>query len=413
MDHFKTKNGELYCEDIPLAQLAQEVGTPAYLYSRATLRRHCTHLKDAFASYPTLPCYAVKANTNHSVLKDIFGAGFGADVVSVGELERALLAGAKPAEIVYSGVGKRDEEMERALDVGILSYNVESYFELDQLRALSRKRKKKIGISIRLNPHIDAKTNPYISTGLHNNKFGIAEDEARVAFSQLKNDPHLELIGLTCHIGSQITDLSPFREASDRLSSLAAQLLSDGLPLKILSLGGGLGIRYKDEAPPTLEDYAATLIGPVKKTGLRLVIEPGRSVVGNMGALLTRVIGVKKTPTKTFIIVDAAMNDLIRPALYEAYHEIVPVKPRTGAPVKADIVGPVCESGDFLAPDRMMAPVEAGDLLLVRSCGAYAASMGSNYNSRPKPPEIMVDGGRWTAVRKRETLSSIWQNELT
>lgn len=412
MDHFSLRDGETYCEDVPLSTLAAEVGTPAYVYSQATLDRHCQALKAAFAAYPTLPCFAVKANHNLSVLRRIFSHGYGADVVSVGEMERALKAGVSPDRVVFSGVGKQEHEILRGLEVGILSFNVESPGELETIARLAEKAGRVAAVSVRINPNIDAKTNPYIATGLYSTKFGMPEEEAKPLLRTVKGNKFIRVLGLACHIGSQITELGPFREAIARMVQISKDLKADGFDLQTVNLGGGLGIRYSKEAPPALEDYARTLISEVQPTGLKLLIEPGRIVVGNTGVLLTRVVNVKRTPKKTFVIVDAAMNDLIRPSLYESYHEIVPVKPSAGAKVAADIVGPICETGDFLGLDREIALPKPGDLMMVRACGAYAATMASNYNTRPRAPEILVDGEKYKIVRKRETIEALFRLEL-
>ncbi len=414
MDHFLLKNDVYHCEDVPLPKLAAEIGTPAYVYSDATLTRHCRHFLDAFKSYPTLACFAVKALSNLSVLNRIAAEGFGADLVSRGELERALLAGVKPEKIVFSGVGKRDDEIERALDVGIMMFNVESGYELDRIAHLAKAKGKVASIALRVNPNIDAKTNEKISTGLYTTKFGLPEDELPELLGRIKNQKSLMLAGLGCHIGSQITELSPLGDAARRMAEIAKAIIAQGHALKYLDMGGGLGIRYKDEQPPSLEDYAQTVIKAVAPTGLHLIVEPGRVLVGNIGVLLTRVIGVKKTPARHFVVVDAAMNDLIRPTLYDSFHDILPVKvPAKGQPeVLCDFVGPVCETGDFLGKGRTLPLPKEGDLVMVRGCGAYASSMASQYNSRPRAPEILVTGATHRVVRTRETLESLWAGEL-
>lgn len=410
-DQFWYRNGEAFCESVGLARIAKEVGTPAYIYSRAMLSENCHMIRGAFASYPTLPCYAVKANSNQAVLKQIFSHGFGADVVSVGELERALLAGAKPEQIVFSGVGKQETEIERAIEVGILSFNVESTGEIAMLERIATAKGVTVNIMLRLNPNIDVKTNPYIATGLYSTKFGIAEDEAMQIARTLADHPHIKLVGLSCHLGSQIFDIEPYQQTAVRLAGLAGECMALGHNLGYLDLGGGFAIQYKDEVPPSMESYAKAIFSAVRKTELRLIIEPGRSVVGNSGILLTRVIGTKKTPTKQFVIVDAAMNDLIRPSLYEAYHEILPVNQSNEVSVRVDVVGPVCETGDYLGLDRELPDAETGDLLFVTCAGAYGSSMASNYNSRPRAPEVLVDGTQFRVVRTRETLQSLWENE--
>lgn len=408
---FSHVDNELNCEQVPLSRIAQAVGTPAYIYSATTLDSRCEILKKAFESYPTLICFAVKANHNLSVLKRVFGHGLGADVVSVGELERALKAGVSPERVVFSGVGKTDAEISAAIQRGIYSFNVESPYELGRLAALAASAKSPVGISLRINPNIDVKTNPYIATGLYTTKFGIAEQDLAPLLATLKNHKQLRLLGLACHIGSQITELGPFREAVTRLVQLTRDLSSQGFRPECVNLGGGLGIPYRGEAVPSANEYGETLLKALEGTGLRLLIEPGRSLVGEMGALLTRVIQVKKTPKKTFVVVDAAMNDLIRPSLYDAYHAIEPVKKSGAKSSVVDVVGPVCETGDFLGLDRELPELSSGDLLLVRSCGAYGATMASNYNTRPRAPEVLVENGDFRVVRRRERLQDLWALE--
>jgi diaminopimelate decarboxylase len=413
VDYFSYRDGRAQCEELPLTDLAETEGTPLYVYSKATLARHCQNLKKAFAAYPTLPCFAVKANSNLSFLREIFSHGFGADLVSIGELERSLLAGVNPKDIVYSGVGKRHDEIERALSVGIGSFNAESAYELKHIESIAKQRKLKAPITLRVNPDIDAKTNPKIATGLYSTKFGLKEDIAWELMETIRHSEHLTLTGVSCHIGSQITQLQPLQEAAKRMAKIASRALEVGHKLDFVNMGGGLGIRYRDESPPSLEDYAGTLINEIKPTGLRLLIEPGRVVAGNTGVLVTRVIGVKKTAEKYFVVVDAAMNDLLRPSLYGSYHDILPVKePTTGENVVCDIVGPICETGDFLGKDRTMKLPEQGDLLYIRGCGAYAATMASNYNSRPRSAEVLVNEKAYRVIRPREKLTSLWESEL-
>lgn len=412
MDHFVYQSGEAHCEGVALERIAQKVGTPVYVYSLATLRHHCDVITNAFSSHPTLPCFAVKANSNLSILREIFANGFGADVVSVGEMERALAAGAKASQIVFSGVGKTKKEIQRGIEVGILHFNVESLFELDLIGELAAGRKKPVDVCIRVNPNVDAKTNPYIATGLYSTKFGIAETDLPAVVEKISQLDNVRLVGLDCHIGSQITDLNPFKEAATRMVKLAMELKEQGHAIEHLDLGGGLGIRYKDENPPSMQDYANVLIEAVAPTGLKLIIEPGRSLVGNAGVLLTTVIGTKTTPKKNFIVVDAAMNDLLRPSLYRAYHDILPVKRQPDEKnVLADVVGPICETGDCFGNDRELPPMKAGDLVIVRTAGAYGATMAMNYNTRPKPPEVLVDGDDFKVIRRRENLASLWELE--
>lgn len=413
MDFFQYKSGQLHCEDLRLADLADKYGTPSYIYSRATLLRHCRRLLKAFENYPTTACFAVKSNSNLTVLRTIFGEGFGADLVSAGELERSLKAGVAPEKIVFSGVGKLDHEIIDGLNADILSFNVESDFELRSIARLAKDAGKVARVSLRINPNIDAKTNEKIATGLYSTKFGIPETELAAHLAIVKDSPNLKLVGVACHIGSQITELSPLRDAATRMAQVAKDVVAAGFQLELVDMGGGLGIRYSSESTPELEDYASTLISAIKPTGLRLVIEPGRVLVGNIGILLSRVIGVKKTPQKNFVILDAAMNDLMRPTLYGSYHDIVPVN-ETAAneePQLCDFVGPICETGDYIGKDRSAPVPKAGDLFAVRGCGAYAAIMASNYNSRGIAPEIMIDGRDANIVRRRQKPAEIWQYE--
>ncbi|NRA63738.1 MAG: diaminopimelate decarboxylase [Pseudobacteriovorax sp.] len=412
MDYFNHRDGQGYCEDVALAKIAKEVGTPAYIYSKATLDRHLKRFREAFVDYPSVLCFAVKANSNIGVLNQVFKGGFGADLVSGGELKRAVKAGVEPGKIVFSGVGKTKREIEGALDLGILSFNVESPFELASIASIAKEKGVVAPISLRVNPNIDAKTNPKIATGLFSTKFGIVESEVLELAKEIKDLSHVSLVGIACHIGSQITSLQPIQEAAEKMAELAIHLKELGHDLKYLNMGGGLGIRYQDETAPEIEDYAKTLIDTVKPTGLTLVIEPGRVLLGNVGILLTEVIGVKKTPQKTFVIVDGAMNDVLRPSLYDSYHEIVSVNLTSGDHLeKVDVVGPICETGDFFGKDRDLPLMKAGDLLYLRACGAYSSSMASNYNSRPRAPEVLVDGDKYHVVAKREELSDLWERE--
>lgn len=414
MSTFSYLNNRYHCEDVSLEDLARTVGTPVYIYSQKDIATRCQDLIQAFSSYPTLICYAVKANSNLSILREIARHGIGADLVSVGELERALRVGVEPHKIVFSGVGKTPLEMRRALSTGILFFNVESTFELEALSQVAKSLGVKAPISLRINPNIDAKTNAKIATGLYTTKFGLPEQDLPSLADHIARDPHLELVGIACHIGSQIVELAPLEKAAQRMADLALALKNQGHELKYLDLGGGLGIRYHHETPPSAQAYAQTLTAAARKTGLTLVIEPGRSIIGNAGILLTRVIGVKQTPEREFVVIDAAMNDLIRPTLYEAYHDIVPVvPPKAGAATNlCDFVGPVCETGDYIAKDRQVVPPQAGDLFAIRSCGAYGSSMASQYNSRPRPAEILVSGSTWSTIRPRESLESLWESEL-
>ncbi|BCX89917.1 diaminopimelate decarboxylase [Methylomarinovum tepidoasis] len=411
MDFFDYRDGELYAEDVPVAAIAAAHGTPAYVYSRATLERHWRAFDAAFGDHPHLICYAVKANSNLAVLNLLARLGSGFDIVSVGELERVLRAGGDPAKVVFSGVGKREDELRRALEVGIRCFNVEVPQELDRLERLAKEMGVRAPVSLRVNPDVDARTHPYIATGLKENKFGIDVAEALDLYRRIADSSHLEVEGIDCHIGSQLTQVEPFLDALDRVLELAEGLAVEGVTLRHLDLGGGLGIRYRDENPPLPAEYVAALLDRLGGRGWEILLEPGRAIAGNAGILVTRVEYLKRTSAKWFAIVDAAMNDLLRPALYDAWQEIVPVRPRREAPVREyDIVGPVCETGDFLGRGRRLALSE-GDLLAVRSAGAYGFTMSSNYNSRPRPPEILVDGDRVHLARRRETLEDLWRGE--
>jgi diaminopimelate decarboxylase len=402
--------GTLSLDGVSLSEIAAEFGTPSYVYSASTLADTYRAYQAAFASRPALICYAMKANSNLSLLQILARMGAGFDIVSGGELARALAAGAPANRIVFSGVGKSNGEMAAALRAGIHCFNVESEAELHRLDTVAASLQLRAPVSLRINPDVDAKTHPYISTGLKDNKFGIAYADARRIYGLAAALPNLRVIGIDCHIGSQLTDLSPFIDALDRLLLLIDTLESDGIVLEHIDLGGGLGIRYTDETPPDVADYAHAIIAKLTDRELQLVLEPGRSLVGNAGLLLTRVEFLKPGETKHFAIVDAAMNDLIRPALYEAYHQIVPVKARSGVTQVYDIVGPVCESSDFLGQDRALA-LEAGDLLAVLSAGAYGMTMSSNYNTRPRVAEVLVENGKARLIRRRESLNEMLANE--
>ncbi len=413
MDHFSYRGDSLFAEDVPLSQIAARYGTPVYVYSRATLERHWRAFDDAFTGHPHLICYAVKANSNLAVLNVLARLGSGFDIVSVGELERVLRAGGDPSKIVFSGVGKREDEIRRALEVGIRCFNVEVASELDRLNRVAGQMGIKAPVSLRVNPDVDAGTHPYISTGLKENKFGIEVEAAMDEYGRAHTLPHLEVIGIDCHIGSQLTSVAPFIDALDRILVLVDRLQSEGIRLHHLDIGGGLGIRYHEESPPEPSDYARQILERMKGRDLEILTEPGRAIVGNAGVLLTRVEYLKSNRSKRFAVVDAAMNDLIRPSLYQAYQSIVPVEPRKGLEAAAfDVVGPVCETGDFLGKDRHLA-IQEGDLLAVRSSGAYGFAMSSNYNSRPRAAEVMVDGGRDQLVRARESLEDLYRHEKT
>ena len=411
MDHFDYRAGRLFAEDVPVAAIAAAVGTPCYVYSRATIDRHWRAFDRAFGDHPHLICYAVKANGNLAVLNVLARLGSGFDIVSVGELERVLAAGGDPGKIVFSGVGKRRDELERALEIGIHCFNVESETELALLEQVAAARGRRAPVSLRINPDVDANTHPYISTGLKQNKFGIEVERALAVYGRAAASPHLEVVGVDCHIGSQLTQVAPFVDALERVLALVARLEGQGIKIRHLDLGGGLGIRYRDEEPPLPADHAAALLEHLRDRPHQILIEPGRAIVGNAGILVTRVELLKHGEDKSFAVVDAAMNDLLRPALYAAWQAIIPVEPRAGGePRRYDVVGPICETGDFLGKDRDL-NVEPGDLLAVRSAGAYGFSMSSNYNSRPRAAEVMVDGDRFQVVRQRETVAELYAGE--
>ncbi|MBS1224928.1 MAG: diaminopimelate decarboxylase [Proteobacteria bacterium] len=411
MDHFEYRNSRLFAEDVPVADIAATVGTPCYIYSRATIERHWRAFDHAFADHPHLVCYAVKANSNLAVLNLLARLGSGFDIVSGGELERVLAAGGDPGKVVFSGVGKRRDELERALEVGIRCFNIESEAELALLERVAAERKQRAPVSLRINPDVDANTHPYISTGLKQNKFGIPTDRAPAVYAQAAASPHLEVVGVDCHIGSQLTQVRPFVDALERVLALVARLEGQGVHIHHLDLGGGLGIRYRDEEPPLPAEHAAALMEHLRGKPYEILIEPGRAIIGNAGILVTRVELLKQGEDKNFAVVDAAMNDLIRPALYSAWQAIIPVEPRAGGePRRYDVVGPICETGDFLGKDREL-NVEPGDLLAVRSAGAYGFAMSSNYNSRPRAAEVMVDGDRFQVVRWRERLADLYAGE--
>ena len=408
MDHFEYKNGELHAEDVPVARIAQETGTPVYIYSRATLERHWHAFDNAFGDYPHQICYAVKANSSLAVLNLFARLGSGFDIVSGGELERVLRAGGDLAKVVFSGVGKSADEIRRALDAGIQCFNVESESELQRISDIATDMNRMAPVALRVNPDVDAKTHPYIATGLATSKFGIDIERAPEVYAQAASLPGIDIVGVDCHIGSQLTEVAPFLDALDRVLALVNTLQDQGVELGHIDLGGGLGIRYHDEQPPLPDEQAAAITRRLKESGVTLPIhiEPGRAIAGNAGILVTRVEYLKRNGQKNFAIVDAAMNDLMRPALYQAYHDIVAVQPRDGNAESWDIVGPVCESGDVLGTGRDLR-LEQNDLLAIRSAGAYGFSMSSNYNSRPRAAEVMVDGDRFKTIRKRETLDDL------
>ena len=412
MDFFQYKNEQLYVEDLPVKQLAEEFGTPLYIYSRATLERHWHAFDSALGKHPHLICYAVKANSNIGILNVMAKLGSGFDIVSQGELERVLAAGGEASKVVFSGVAKSRAEIMRALEVGIRCFNVESIAELYHINQIAGEMVKVAPISLRVNPDVDAHTHPYISTGLKENKFGVSVDEAREVYKLAATLPHVKITGMDCHIGSQLTELQPFLDATDRLIRLMEQLKEDGITLKHLDLGGGLGVTYTDETPPHPSDYATALLNKLKDyEDLEIILEPGRAIAANAGILVAKVQYLKSNESRNFAITDTGMNDMIRPALYEAYMNIIEID-RTLGREKAiyDVVGPVCETSDFLGKQRELAIAE-GDYIAQRSAGAYGASMSSNYNSRPRTAEVLVDGNKAHLIRRRESLSELWALE--
>ncbi|MBW1645631.1 MAG: diaminopimelate decarboxylase [Deltaproteobacteria bacterium] len=415
MHYFHYQDDELFCEEVPVREIAAREGTPFYLYSHRTLERHFRVFDQAFAGQEHLVCYSVKACSNLSVIALFASLGSGCDVVSGGELFRALKAGVSPAKIVFSGVGKTVTEIEAALEAGILMFNVESAQELLVINEVAGQRGKTAPVALRVNPDVDPQTHPYISTGLSKNKFGIPMGEAVDRYLEAARLPHVRVVGVDCHIGSQLTKVSPFRDALQRIKSLVNTLRRYGMEIRYLDIGGGLGITYEAEEPPQPADYARAVIGVVGDLDCVLIVEPGRVLVGNAGIMVTRVQYTKEGQQKKFVIVDAGMNDLVRPSLYNAYQHIMPVRKTDGAAGRAvavDVVGPICESGDFLAQERPLPPVQRGDLLAVMSAGAYGFTMASNYNSRPRVPEIMVNGSRYQVVRQRETYEDLVRGEI-
>ncbi len=413
MHDFQYKNGELYCEGVPVKTVAQRIGTPFYLYSSNTLSMHFRAFDTAFSGVPRVICYALKSNSNSAILRLLGREGAGADIVSGGELFRALRAGIDPKKIVYAGVGKRRDEIEYALKIGILMFNVESGDELRALDDAAGEMRATARIALRVNPNIDPKTHAYISTGLKENKFGIPIEQALEYYQMARSLSHVEIVGVHHHIGSQITEVQPFVDALEKVVAFIKELKSAGMNIKYIDIGGGLGITYKDETPPLPRELATAIQPLLKDCGCTLVLEPGRAIVGNAGILVTSVLYHKETGEKKFLIVDAGMNDLIRPSLYDAYHEIKPiVEPAAQDPHDVvDVVGPICESGDFLAKEREMPAVKRGDLLAVMSGGAYGFSMSSNYNSRPRVAEVMVRGNEYFVIRERETYNDLIKGE--
>jgi len=412
MDHFLFRDGELFAEDQPVRELASRFGTPLYVYSRATLERHYRAFDEAFGDYPHQVCFAVKANSNIAVLNVLARLGAGFDIVSGGELERVVAAGGDPAKVVFSGLGKQEHEIRRALELGIACFNVESDAELDRINAVAGALGTRARVSLRVNPDVDAQTHPYISTGLKENKFGVDIAAARAIYRRAAGMPHIAVTGVDCHIGSQLTSTTPFLDALDRVLALVDALAADGIAIHHLDLGGGLGVRYRHETPPAPAEYIGKVLERLGSRRIPVFMEPGRAICANAGIFVTRVEFLKANGEKNFAIIDGAMNDLIRPALYGAWQEIVPVQPRAdGTPARVwDVVGPVCETGDFLGKERELA-IAPGDLLAVRSAGAYGFVMSSNYNTRGRAAEVMVDGDRAFLVRKRETVAELFAGE--
>jgi diaminopimelate decarboxylase len=418
MDHFRRVDGQLCCEEVPLAEIAARVGTPAYVYSAATFTRHYKVFDEAWAGTERLVCFAVKACSNIAILAHLAELGAGFDIVSVGELHRVLAAGGDPSRVVFSGVGKRADEIRAALDAGILCFNVESEAELTLIDAIARSEGKRAPVSLRINPDVDAETHPYVATGLQTSKFGIPRSRALATYRRARDLPGVEIVGLDCHIGSQLASAAPMVEALRRLLALVDELDREGITIRHLDLGGGLGISYDEETPPSPAEYAAALRLELEtwqrgreRACPHIVLEPGRVIAGNAGVLLMSVLLVKESDSKRFVVVDAAMNDAIRPALYGAYHRLEPVNaPRDEVSI-VDVVGPVCETGDFLARDRALPVVQSGELIAMRGAGAYGFSMASTYNSRPRPPEVLVKGSTAHVIRRRETLDDLLQGE--
>jgi diaminopimelate decarboxylase len=411
MNYFHYQDQALFCEEVPVERIAREAGTPFYLYSHRTLLHHFRVFDAAFAEVPHIVCFSVKANSNTAILRLFVREGGGVDLVSGGELYRALKAGVDPGKVVYSGVGKREDEIDFALKTGILMFNVESAQELETINDRAAMLGVRAGIALRVNPDVDPETHPHISTGLRENKFGIDVEASLVAYRRASSLTHLDIKGVSCHIGSQVTKISPFIDALGRLKDLIRRLREEGIAIRYLDLGGGLGIAYDQETPPHPAEYARAIIDASKDLDCTFIFEPGRVIVGNAGILVTRVLYTKENDGKRFVIVDAGMNDLIRPSLYGAFHQIQPVLRRAREEITADVVGPICESGDFLAKGRPLPAFERGELMAVMSAGAYGFTMSSNYNSRPRIPEILVRDDRWYVIRKRETCEDLTRGE--
>ncbi len=412
MHDFHYKGDELFCEEVSIPHIVEEMGTPCYIYSHRTLIRHFHAFDNAFHNIPHIVAYAMKANSNIAVLRLLAKEGSGADIVSGGELFRALKAGVPSNKIVFAGVGKSSEEIRYALESNILMFNVESHSEILQINEVAKTMGLRACVALRINPDIDPQTHPYIATGLKKSKFGIAADQALKEFASANQLPHIDVVGVHCHIGSQLTQVAPFVDAINKVLALMQTLQSQGVKIRYMNIGGGLGITYSDETPPHPKDLAAAISPLLQTASCQIIMEPGRSIVGNAGILVTRVLSNKMSATKQFVIVDAAMNDLLRPSLYEAHHDIQPVLKNESAPVNTvDVVGPICESGDFLAKDRKMPQPQSGDLLAVMSAGAYGFTMASNYNSRPKIPEILVKEDKIMVIRQRETYEDLIRGE--
>jgi len=412
MHDFKYKRGELYCENVPVRKVAEKFGTPLFLYSRKTLVEHYRKLRDALSPVDPLICFSVKSNSNLAILRALVKEGAGLDIVSGGELYRALKAGVNPKKIVYAGVGKTEKEIEEALRAGILFFNVESLPELRMIDFVARRLKKLADVCIRVNPDVDPHTHHFITTAKKENKFGLDLITAREIFFKHRLFPNARISGVHIHIGSQIIQEKPFVEALTKISKFIIELEENNVPVRYLNIGGGLGIIYKKEKPQTAADYAKAVVPILKKTGLKIILEPGRFIVGNAGILVAKVTYIKKTRTKNFVIVDAGMNDLIRPCLYDAYHEVLPLRQKKSAKIKADVVGPICESADFLAKDRQIQEPAQKDLLAVMSAGAYGFSMSSNYNSRPRAAEVLVDKNKYHLIRRRQTYKDLIDGEM-
>jgi diaminopimelate decarboxylase len=410
MHYFEYRSDELHCEGVPLDRIAREVGTPVYVYSEKTLHRHVRVFDEAFQSVPHLICYAVKANSNINILRRFAQWGTGFDIVSGGELFRVLRAGGSAARTIFAGVGKTAEEIRYAIDSDILFFNVESGSELELIHDIARGTSKRVRVSIRANPDVDPRTHPYISTGMQQHKFGVSLPEAKELYRRVREFPNIDVVGVQCHLGSQITEMAPFEEALASIRQFVLELQGEGLALKYLDFGGGLGISYNTEEPPSPAIYGAAVSRATKDLGLTIVLEPGRVIVGNAGILLTRALLKKSQGAKKFLVVDAGMNDLIRPALYGSHHQLWPVRAQRETET-VDVVGPVCESADFLAKDREMAELRAGDLLAVMSAGAYGFSLSSNYNSRPRAAEVLVSGETYRVIRRRETYQDLLRLE--